>query len=115
MGLPLIRGVLGIAVFAPEGDGAMGDESTGVRAAGSALSAVAATGLPHLLILATPRPATFFAGVVTLATAVMVLLPFTTSATPAARQARRRCTSPSASRSGACCPRRGRSSMGKAY
>lgn len=84
VGLLLIRGVLGIAVFAPEGDGAMGDASTGVLAAGAALSALVATALLHLLILATPQPGTFFAWIVTLATAVMVLLPFTTSAPPAA-------------------------------
>ncbi|MFD7866901.1 DUF6069 family protein [Streptomyces sp. NPDC057682] len=80
VGLLLIRGVLGIPVFAPEGDGAMGDASTGVLAVGAAFSALLATGVLHLLILATPRPGTFFGWLVALATAVMVLLPFTTSA-----------------------------------
>ncbi|WP_405902575.1 DUF6069 family protein [Streptomyces sp. NBC_00656] len=80
VGLLLIRGVLGIPVFAPEGDGAMGDASTGVLAMGAAFAALVATALLHLLMLATPQPGTFFVWIVTLATAVMVLLPFTTSA-----------------------------------
>ncbi|WP_393061673.1 DUF6069 family protein [Streptomyces sp. LN549] len=85
VGLLLIRGVLGIPVFAPEGDGAMGDASTGVLAMGAALAALMATGLLHVLMLATPQPGTFFVWIVTLTTAVMVLLPFTTSAAPDAK------------------------------
>ncbi|WP_406455971.1 DUF6069 family protein [Streptomyces sp. NBC_00876] len=80
VGLLLIRGVLGVPVFAPEGDGAMGDASTGMLAVGAALAALVATGLLHVLMLATPQPGTFFVWIITLATAVMVLLPFTTSA-----------------------------------
>ncbi|MGW8887003.1 DUF6069 family protein [Streptomyces sp. NPDC055749] len=79
VGVLLVRGVLGVPVFAPEGDGMMGDASTGLLAMGAALAALAATGLLHLLMLATPQPGTFFAWIITLATAVMVLLPFTTS------------------------------------
>ncbi|MGY0017494.1 DUF6069 family protein [Streptomyces sp. cg35] len=76
--LLLVRGVLGVAVFAPEGDGAMGDASTAALAGGAALAALAATALLHLLIAATPRPERFFSWIIALATAVMVLLPFTT-------------------------------------
>lgn len=79
VGVLLVRGVLGVPVFAPEGDGMMGDASTGLLAMGAALAALAATGLLHLLMLATPRPGTFFAWIVTLVTAVMVLLPFASS------------------------------------
>ncbi|MFD8567249.1 DUF6069 family protein [Streptomyces sp. NPDC057694] len=76
--LMLVRGVLGIAVFAPEGDGAMGDASTGSLAIGAALGALAATALLQLLITATPRPGRFFTWIIALVTAVLVLLPFTT-------------------------------------
>ncbi|WP_223281151.1 DUF6069 family protein [Streptomyces antnestii] len=79
-GMLLVRGVLGIAVFAPEGDGAMGDASTGLLAGGAAVAALVATVLLHLLCLGTPQPWRFFSWIVTLATFVMVLLPFTTSA-----------------------------------
>ncbi|MFD6415506.1 DUF6069 family protein [Streptomyces sp. NPDC060194] len=76
--LLLVRGVLGIPVFAPEGDGAMGNATTGALAGGAALAALAATGLLHLLVAATPRPERFLAWIVALVTAVLVLLPFTT-------------------------------------
>ncbi|MET7926391.1 DUF6069 family protein [Streptomyces sp. NPDC005349] len=78
-GVLLVRGVLGVAVFAPERDGAMGDASTGLLAGGAAVAALVATLLLHLLCLGTPQPGRFFAWIVTLATLVMVLLPFTTS------------------------------------
>ncbi|MER5252240.1 DUF6069 family protein [Streptomyces sp. NPDC002855] len=80
VGLLLVRGVLGIPVFAPEGDGAMGDASTGLLAGSAALAALAATLLLHLLVLGTPQADRFFVWIVTLATVVMVLLPFTFSA-----------------------------------
>ncbi|WP_338701871.1 DUF6069 family protein [Streptomyces sp. Q6] len=83
--LLLVRGVLGIPVFAPEGDGVMGDATTGTLAVGSAVAALAATGLLHLLIVATPRPERFFSWIVGLATAILVLLPFTTGASLAAK------------------------------
>ncbi|WP_420031444.1 DUF6069 family protein [Streptomyces sp. cg28] len=83
--LLLVRGVLGIAVFAPEGDGAMGNATTGALAGSAALAALAATGLLHLLMAATPRPDRFFNWILTLATAVMVLLPFTTTASLSAK------------------------------
>ncbi|MER7494587.1 hypothetical protein ABT033_18515 [Streptomyces pharetrae] len=75
----LVRGVLGIAVFAPEGDGAEGDGSTGLLAAGAAATALAATALLHVLILSTPQPVRCFACIIALVTAAIVLLPFRTS------------------------------------
>jgi len=78
VGVLLVRGVLGIAVFAPEGDGAMG--AAGMPAGGAALTAVAATLLLHVLCLGTPQPGRFFSWIITLATLLMMLLPFTTSA-----------------------------------
>ncbi|MCF2532218.1 DUF6069 family protein [Yinghuangia soli] len=76
----LVRGVLDVAVFAPEGEGAFGDASTGALAIGAAGAALAATLLMHILLLAAPQPGRFFTWIVGLATAVMVLLPFTTDA-----------------------------------
>ncbi|MFJ8822730.1 DUF6069 family protein [Streptomyces sp. NPDC102467] len=78
--LLFVRGILGIPVFAPEGDGAMGNATTGVLAGGAAVAALAATALLHVLIVLTPQPGRFFTWIVALATAIMVLLPFTTSA-----------------------------------
>ncbi|MEV0493997.1 hypothetical protein [Streptomyces atratus] len=79
VGVVLVRGVLDVPLFAPKGDGVMGDASTGLLATGAALAALAATALLHLLIVATSQPGMFFVGIVALATAVMVLLPFTMS------------------------------------
>lgn len=78
-GVLLFRGVLDVPLFAPESDGALGDASTGLLATGAGLAALAATALVHLLILTTRQPGPFFVCIVALATAVMVLLPFTTS------------------------------------
>ncbi|MFI6062177.1 hypothetical protein [Streptomyces sp. NPDC051286] len=78
-GVLLVRGVLEVPLFAPKGDGALGDSSTGLLAIGAGLAALAATALVHLLILMTLQPGIFFVCIVALATAVMVLLPFTTS------------------------------------
>ncbi|WP_425828183.1 DUF6069 family protein [Streptomyces fractus] len=79
--LLLVRGVLGVPVFAPQGAGLMGNATTGALAGGAAMAALAATVLLHLLIVATPRPERFFTWIIGLATAVMVLLPFTTGLT----------------------------------
>lgn len=79
--LLLVRGVLDVPVFAPEGDGLMDNATTGALAGGAAVAALCATVLLHLLIVATPRPERFFTWIIGLATAVMVLLPFTTGLT----------------------------------
>ncbi|MFJ8929014.1 MULTISPECIES: DUF6069 family protein [unclassified Streptomyces] len=79
--LLLVRGVLDIPVFAPAGDGLMNIATTGTLAMGAAVTALLATALLNLLIVATPRPGSFFSWIIGLATAVMVLLPFTTSLT----------------------------------
>ncbi|MFE7712083.1 DUF6069 family protein [Streptomyces sp. NPDC057486] len=79
VGVLLVRGVLDVPLFAPKGDGAMGDASTGLLAAGAAVAALAGTALLHLLIVATRQPGPIFVCIVVLATVVMVLLPFTTS------------------------------------
>lgn len=77
--LLLIRSVLNVPVFAPRGEGAWGDATTGVVAVVAALAALAATGLLHLLLETVARPRAFFAWIVGLVTAAVTLLPFTTS------------------------------------
>jgi len=75
--LLLIRGVLNIPVFAPRGEGAWGDATTGYVALVAALAALAATALLHLLLVTVARPRAFFAWIVGLITAAVTLLPFT--------------------------------------
>ncbi|MFF0465362.1 DUF6069 family protein [Streptomyces mexicanus] len=82
-----VRGVLGIAVFAPEAAGAWGDATTGYLAAWAAAGAVAATGLLHLLLLTVARPRAFFTWIAGLVTVALALLPFTTDLTLAAKLA----------------------------
>ncbi|GAA2090101.1 hypothetical protein GCM10009801_54820 [Streptomyces albiaxialis] len=78
--LLLVRGVLGWPVFAPERDGALVAATGGSLAAGAALAALAATALLHLLMVATPQPERFLAWIVALATAAVMLQPFTSDA-----------------------------------
>jgi hypothetical protein len=47
---------------------------------GSAAAAIAATGLLHLLLVAAPRPLTYFSWIVGLLTAAAAVIPFTYSA-----------------------------------
>ncbi|QPP08705.1 hypothetical protein G4Z16_22440 [Streptomyces bathyalis] len=78
--LLLVRGVLDIPVFAPEEEGTMELTSTGQLALGSALAALAATAVLHLLVLATPQPGRFLGWIIALGTAAVMLLPFTSDA-----------------------------------
>jgi hypothetical protein len=80
-----VRGVLGVAIFAPRHDGAMGDATTGWLAVTAAFAALVATGVLHLLLVTTPRPRTFFAWIVVLATLAFALLPFTTGVSQSAK------------------------------
>lgn len=73
----LVRGVLGIAILAPEGAGAYGTVSTTSYALAAAGAALLATALLMVLLLAMPSPLTFFTWICLLVTAVAVILPFT--------------------------------------
>ena len=75
VGLLIVRAVLRIALLAPKEAGAFGDGDTAVLCLGAAAAALAATGLVHLLLLATPRPLSYFGWIVGLLTAVAVVLP----------------------------------------
>jgi Family of unknown function (DUF6069) len=79
------RGLFGVPVLAPKGEGTWGDARTGWYAFGAAILSLAATGLIHLLIVTTPRPMRFFGWVVGLATVVSMLAPFITESSLASR------------------------------
>jgi Family of unknown function (DUF6069) len=87
VGILLARGVFDVPVLAPEGEGAWGDADTGRYAVYSAIAALVAVGLMHLLILYTPRPLRFFGWIISLATLVGVLAPFATDASVASKVA----------------------------
>jgi hypothetical protein len=80
VGVLVCRWLFGIPLLAPKSDGAYGDVHTTDLVILAAAAALVATGLAHLLLLSTPRPLTFFAWIIGLATVLAVLLPFSTSA-----------------------------------
>ncbi len=80
VGVLVCRWLFGIPLLAPKSDGAYGDVHTTALVLVAAAAALAATGLVHLLLLSTPRPLTFFAWIVGLATVLAVLVPFSTAA-----------------------------------
>lgn len=76
VGLLLIRGVFDIPVLTP-GDGEpLLDEAVAWLPVSAAIAALLATGLLHLLLLSTPRPRMFFAWLVILVVAAIVLQTF---------------------------------------
>src|SRR5215212_1740974 len=75
VGVLIVRAVLRIALYAPKEAGALGDGDTVVLCVAAAAAALAATGLVHLLLLATPRPLSYFSWIVGLLTAVAVVMP----------------------------------------
>ncbi len=77
VGVLIVRALLRIAVYAPAEAGAFGDSHTIVLCLTAAAAALAATGLLHLLLVATPRPLTYFSWIVGLLTAAATVLPFT--------------------------------------
>jgi hypothetical protein len=80
VGVLVCRWLFGIPLLAPKSDGYYGDVHTTDLVLLAAGAALLATGLAHLLLLSTPRPLTFFAWIIGLATTLAVLLPFSTSA-----------------------------------
>jgi hypothetical protein len=87
VGVLIARWLLAIPLLAPKSDGAYGDaHTTGVVfvAVGAAL---VATALLHLLLLGTPRPLAFFGWIVGLATVLVVVIPFRTTAPVSAKLA----------------------------
>ena len=80
VGVVLCRWLFNIALLSPSREGAYGDAHTTDVVLLAAAAALLATGLLHLLLVATPRPLSFFSWIVGLVTLLMVLFPFSTSA-----------------------------------
>jgi Family of unknown function (DUF6069) len=87
VGVLVCRWLFGIPLLAPKSDGAYGDVHTTALVLLAAAAALVATALVHLLLLSTPRPLTFFAWIIGLATVLAVLVPFSTSAPLTAKAA----------------------------
>jgi hypothetical protein len=80
VGVLIARGLLDIPVLAPGKDGSLGDSTTTQYAVLAAGSALLATALLHLLLVATPRPFSFFAWITGLAVVGTAIVPFTQNA-----------------------------------
>ncbi|GAB3563177.1 DUF6069 family protein [Amycolatopsis endophytica] len=77
VGLLISRGLFDVAVLAPKGNGIWGNANTVTYALCAAAAALLATGLMHLLSLATPAPNQFFGWIMVLITAIGIVLPLT--------------------------------------
>nr|WP_208407901.1 DUF6069 family protein [Amycolatopsis granulosa] len=77
VGLLIARGLFDVAVLAPKGNGIWGNANTFTYALCAAVAALLATGLMHLLSLATPAPGQFFTWIMVLVTAIAIVLPLT--------------------------------------
>ncbi|MBP2328775.1 hypothetical protein JOF56_009160 [Kibdelosporangium banguiense] len=77
VGILIARGVVEVAVLAPKGEGVWGNANTFTYAMLSALAALLATGMMHLLILAVAAPRQFFTWIMVLMTLIAVVLPLT--------------------------------------
>ncbi|MEC3982131.1 DUF6069 family protein [Amycolatopsis sp. H20-H5] len=87
VGLLIARGIFGVEVLAPKGEGVWGNASTTTYAIVAAVVALLATGLMHLLSVATPAPGQFFAWIMVLVTLIAVVLPLTLTVQPSAKYA----------------------------
>jgi hypothetical protein len=87
VGILIARGVLSIPLLAPNTNGTWGDASTPAYCGAAFLAALVATGLLHLLLLATPQPFLFFGWIVGLLTVAAAVEPFTTNAELASKVA----------------------------
>ncbi len=79
-GILVCRWLFNIPILAPRRDGAWGDASTAGYAIAAAAAALVATAIMHLLLLTTPRPQMFFTWIIALATLIVVVYPFSTTA-----------------------------------
>lgn len=80
VGVLACRWLFNIPILAPRRAGAYGDAHTTTLVLVSALAALVATLIAHLLLVSTPRPMVFFGWIVGLVTVVMVIFPFQTGA-----------------------------------
>lgn len=79
-GILLTRGLFGIWILSPKGEGVWGDARATMYAVACAVIALLATALIHGLTAFTPRPMQFFTWIAVLTTAIAVLAPFTSGA-----------------------------------
>jgi hypothetical protein len=87
VGVLISRWLLAIPLLAPKSDGAYGDAHTTGVVFVAVGAAIVATALLHLLLLGTPRPLAFFGWIVALATVLVVVIPFRTTAPVSAKLA----------------------------
>jgi hypothetical protein len=87
VGVLISRWLFLFPVLAPKSDGTYGDAHTTGVVLVAAGSAIVATGLLNLLLLGTPRPLAFFGWIIALATVLVVVLPFRTTAPLSAKLA----------------------------
>ena len=80
VGILIARGVLDIFILAPGEKGTWDAASASTYAICSAIGALAATALMHLLLLTTPQPRMFFGAIMMLLAVVVGVWPFTTGA-----------------------------------
>jgi Family of unknown function (DUF6069) len=80
VGVLVCRWLFNIPLLSPQSQGTYGDAHTTDVVLLAAAAALLATGLAHLLLVAAPRPMTFFSWIVGLITLLLVLYPFSTSA-----------------------------------
>jgi hypothetical protein len=80
VGVVVSRWLFKIPLMSPQSQGTYGDAHTTDVVLLAAAAALLATGLAHLLLVAAPRPMTFFTWIVGLITLLLVLFPFSTSA-----------------------------------
>ncbi|HEY2061001.1 MAG TPA: DUF6069 family protein [Amycolatopsis sp.] len=85
VGLLIARGIFAVPVLAPKGEGIWGNASTTTYAIAAAVAALLATGLMHLLSVATPAPGQFFGWIMVLVTLIAVVLPLTLTVEPSAK------------------------------
>lgn len=76
VGILVARGLLHLAVLAPQGDGLWGNADTTSYPVGAGVIALASTGLLHFLLGTTPRATVFFGWIMALLVVVAVVIPF---------------------------------------
>jgi hypothetical protein len=87
VGVLIARWLLAIPLLSPKSDGAYGDAHTTEVVLVAVAAAIVATALLNLLLLGTPRPLAFFGWIVGLATVLVVVIPFRTTAPVSAKLA----------------------------
>lgn len=80
VGIVIARGIFHVPVLAPKGSGTWGNANTATYALAAFGVGLLATGLIHVLLLATPAPFTFFGWIMGLCTLAAVTAPFASDA-----------------------------------